>query len=547
MTQHLAESIPTSFWQDFSPIDELPILAESRQRIRRQMQSNRANYQDLAVYVEADPALCLHLLHETVRQNPDCTNQITGATGCLSLLGMKELVHLVKHLPTVEANSGDNQLRLYRRCLHTAQFAGELAAHWTSQKGSGSADYARWSAALANAPLWYWLLQTPLTANWLHHLSQGHDLIEASRKTFGVLKRREWEQLSRHLQLPAAAAELFRQDAWLSAQQWRLLRHHDPRDLEGQRELLHYGQRPEVSVLMANGLAWHWHMAPLGRRSQRWLELTAHWLGKHASMIWQDARQLQVRLSLQQKDGLGTGLQWLLSPEPTYHPYPAVKSDGEEVTPADSQTATLEPEPAPEVVPPSTQAAPTRSAAEPEEPHERSGNDQYLKKLLRQLQQQPDRFGDWHFLLRSTLKGVTQGLGVPHSCAALMNKERTVLKVKYTEGMAPSMVMNHLAIDLRRPSLFSKILEKKASLLLTPANRDKFLRGLPKQVTDILPDHLLLMAFDAGNDAIGIVMAFDDSGTLAISAEEYRLFKQLCQTTSNSLAALRQNTRQRRP
>ncbi|ASP38886.1 hypothetical protein CHH28_09410 [Bacterioplanes sanyensis] len=559
MTQQPPKPIPATHWQDLPAIADFPILAESRQRIRRQMQSSRATYQDLAVFVEADPALCLHLLNQTVEQNPDCEAQISGAASCLSLLGMQELVRLVKQLPVVSADSEEPHLQLYRRCLHTAQFAGELAAYWTSQKGSGGPDYARWCAMLANAQLWGWILSNPLSANWLHFLSSGNDLVTAARATFGQLKKREWEQRARQLHLPASAIELFQPDIWPTAHQWRLLRHHDPRDLDGQRTLLHHGQKPAFSCLMANGLAWHWHMAPEGKHSRRWLQLTAHWLGKHESMVWEDARQLQVRLSHQQRDGLSCGLQWLASPSPTQHLYPAVYPEQPTTAPEPIAEPHAPPPPPQKQQTPSDAATPepALAASQPKNVAEspsaaattgvvRATDDGYLKKLLRQLQQEPDRFGDWHFLLRSTLKGMTHGLGFPHACAALMNKQHTAMKVAYTDGMNPNMAMNRLTVDLRRANLFSKVMEKKASLLLTPANRGTFLKGLPDDVIDILPEHLLLMAIDAGHHAIGIIMAFDDSGTLAITADEYRQFKQLCQTTSKSLAALRENTRQRR-
>mgnify|MGYP000869491712 CR=1 FL=1 len=281
MTQQPPEPISEQQWQGLPNGGEFPILAESRRRIRQQMQSSRATYQDLAVVVEADPALCLHLLHTTVDQNAGCEQQIAGAASCLSLLGMQELVRMVKHLPIVSADDEDSHMRLYRRCLHTAHFAGELAAYWSSQKGSGSPEYVRWSAMLANAPLWAWLLHEPRSANWLYYLSQGQDLLQAVASTFKSTSKRQWDQLARQLHLPSAAHELYQQDIWPKPELWRLLRHHDPRDVDGQRALLHHGQKPAFSCLLANGLAWHWHIAPLSKRSQRWVILASHWLGKH--------------------------------------------------------------------------------------------------------------------------------------------------------------------------------------------------------------------------------------------------------------------------
>jgi len=531
MTQLSLATPSAAAWKDIKSFRDFPILAETRIRVRKQMQSNQVNFDALGKVIEQDPALCLHLLISAVEKNPDCREQISGASSCLSLLGMQELVRLIKQLPVVEASSDAlegqaRQQQLYRRALHCAGMAGELAAHWAQSKGSSSASYARWSTMFTSAPMWIWLLREDLAQNWLYCLSQGQDLINALNSAFGDSHLKDWQALAKKLCLPQMALDCYRPQNWLKTDQWQLLRRHDPRDLDNQRKLLHQMQEPHLIAIMANSLAWHWHISPLSSHSQRWLALVSHWLGKPQAMLMADLRQTQLRISRLHHDALSSGLALLVSPAITRFDYPKI------VPPAKPQKAPAE-DPAPVA-----KAVPNVPNPQPER-HPDSG---YLKKLMQQLQQEPDSFGDWHYLMRGVLKGICQGVGLSSACIALLNKEKTALKVFYVEGVHEQDLIRRLTIDLRKPNIFRKLLEKPASLLITTDNREKFMRGLADNVVQQLPQQLVTMSIDAGNKPIGIVFAYNDGGQEGLTPAEYMAFKNLCQTSSQSLAALRSKT-----
>ena len=442
----------------------------------------------------------------------------------------------MKHLPVVEANTTDASEILYRRALLTAHFAGNLAAWWAQIKGNPSVSYARWSSMLASAPLWAWLRQQPQSVNWFYRLSQGDDLQRATAKVFGK-DNKPWQLLARRLHLPHMAEEVFTNGHWPDAAQWQTLRRHDPRDLDNQRSLLHLCQQPAMLALMANQLAWHLHLAPESRLFQRWLTLVAHWLGKPSFMLMADLRELQLGTSRQQNSTHGTGLHLLLSPVATREPY-------DWIAPAEA-TQTIQSPARPkssgvDFVPMDTRPKPAAVVETT-----RHSDENYMGNLLKQLQQ-PDSFGDWHYLMQGMLKGVTEGIGMPSACIALLNKEKTALKVFYSEGLNEQAPMRRFLVDLRKPSLFTKLLEKPASLLLTPENRGRFLNGLPTTVTQLLPQQTMMMSIDAGAAPIGLVMGFAAEGQTPLSNSEYITFKNLCQMTSQGLTTLRTSSEARR-
>ncbi|MBE0482400.1 MAG: HDOD domain-containing protein [Bacterioplanes sp.] len=537
--------------------DDFPILVETRTRLKRQLQRKSVDFTDLAPIIEHDPALCWHLLQTAVKHHPGCEGQISGAAGCLSLVGMQELVHLVKHLPVVEGSTPDSMNEmddLYRRCLHTAYFAGELAAHWTGIKNNVSASYARWSTMLANSPLWLALKQQQPAANWLHYLSEGEDIQHALISALNVKSHANWRKTLAPLRLPKMAHDVFVESHWPNHHEWSLLRRHDPRDLAKARSLLHHCQQPNMTSLIANAVAWHCHINPEHRHSQRWLHIASHWLGRASWMVRQDIRHIQLKISHVTQDGWATGMNLLLAPTATHQQYPRMNTASETVTDIRSATPTRQTTEDHRVAASTKTAQAAMASAPANVPNvnaqprsvtssERQGDERYLRKLLQQLQQAPDSFGDLHFLMRGTLKGITQGIGLPHAVIAVYNKDKTQLKVIYREGVSDQDPIRGLSIDLSSTSLFSKLLERSAGVQLTPDNRTQLLRGLPNSVCQRIPQHTLLMSIDAGAKPIGIILAYGDANQMAIDSMEYTLFKRLCQTTSQSLAVLRDNTR----
>ena len=516
---YLSIKPPADLWKTVRATTVFPILEETRQRIRSKMQSQRVSFDELAPSIERDPAMCLNLLLLAARQRPESVAQISGAASCLSLLGMQDLVRLVKQLPVVESTTDDPQQIAYRRALLTAQFAGNLAASWAQIKGRPSVSYARWSTMLSQAPLWPWLLNWPAAANWMHLLTRHVDLKTAAERVFGKADK-QWALLFRELQLPVMAQDMYAVSHLPDAAQWQTLRRHDPRDLDNQRPLLHLCQDPAMICLMAGQMAWHLHIAPQHHRCSRWLMLVSHWLGRPPFQTGAQIRQIQVQTSQQQHSSQGTGLHLLLSPNPAYEPYPWIAPD----------TATADD--------PLSQPAARPQIADPQ----RHSDERYMKNLLAQLRERPDSFGDWHYLMRGMLRGMTEGIGMPSACVALLNKDKTLLKVVYAEGMSEQSPMRRFSIDLRQTSLFTRLLEKQASVLLTPDNRERFLSQLPADMAARLPQQTMMMSIDAGASPIGIAMAFAGEQQDALSNAEYITFKNLCMVSSQSLATLRTRT-----
>lgn len=170
----------------------------------------------------------------------------------------------------------------------------------------------------------------------------------------------------------------------------------------------------------------------------------------------------------------------------------------------------------------------------------RQVNQKLLKNLMTQLNEMPESFGDLHYLMRSVLKGVTEGIGLKHAYIMVQNKIGTAAKVYYQQGLAETDPLCHFSIELDSASIFKKMLEKPASLMITDQNREKMLRGITPAQLNVLPEQFMMMSLFSNKRPIGIVFA--DLGSAPynppMQPSEYMAFKTLCAAASQSLGKL---------
>lgn len=517
-------------WEEVMTFRDLPILAETRDSLKTALRDPQVSFETLAPIAERDPALCWHLLQSATTQNPGCQEQLTGASNCLSLLGMQELVRLVKHLPTIDKHSQNQNEQLYRQALYTAHMAGCLAAQWASVKGTPT-RLAHWSAMLAHSVLWPWLLVNDASANWLHCLSEGDDLMTAARKVFGDSSK-NWQRLVRRHHLPETVLHLFRAESLPDFSEWQQLRRCDPRDLIDGRRLVHQSQTPSMLTLAAAGTAWHLHINPEGKRSKRWLELSSHALGRQLPAILKDCRTVQLQEASLRESSTASGIGLLASPELEHMRYPEWSPTIEIPEPKNTNQATNT---SSSVTPLKLATVSTLAPAT-----EALTSASYLKKLMQQLDSEPSSFGDWHFLMQGALKGISKGINIHHACVILPDKQRQSLRAVYSEKPEGFDAMITMRIVLDSAPLFRQLMKKTAAVHITPENREQYLRGMPLALREVLPKELVLMSIHSGSTPIGIIIAAPKSSAAPLTTNQYKAFKQLCGVTSRGLMSLRQ-------
>jgi hypothetical protein len=487
------------------------------------MKKASLSFDGLAKIAEQDPAICLQMLLRIKQIKPASLEQINTATGCISLLGMEEVVKLVKQLPVLKHYPQKRSERNYMLMLNTAVLAGRIAAKWAQFKPGLNQHQAQWAAMLASAPLWPWQLQQVSAGQTcLNQMSQGKDLIPALEHSFGKLTKShlaQWRKLAHALSLPNLCQNLWQQQCWPKAKEWRVLRCQQLTSIDGHRALKHQCQQPELLIYLANALASQYCIGAYRHKTRRWISLSAHFLNKEPHNIEQELIALTIQLAKQ--DQILPAINSLLAP-----PHSAI-AEGP-VYYCEKTLAELKMER-------DTPKNKVKSALV-----ERKINQTVLKKLLRQLNEAPESFGDWHYLMRSVLLGITEGIGLKHAYIMVQNKLGNAAKVYYQQGLAETDPLCHFSIELDRASIFKKMLEKPASLMITDQNRDKMLRGISQSQQNVLPQQFMMMSLFSNSRPVGIIFA--DLGSTdsnpPMQPAEYAAFKTLCLAASKSLGKL---------
>ena len=523
-------------WSDVEDFRDFPILARTRKAFRNLLGKASLSFDGLANIAEQDPAVCLHMLLRIAKRSPKSLEQISSAAGCISLLGMEDVVLLVKQLPIVHEHSIRSSERNYVAMLHTAALAGRLAGHWAKLKPGMNQHQAHWAAMLASAPFWPWhLVQVEASQEVLHQLANNKEIVPAFQDCFSTLDRKHlkrWHNLAQKLALPNVCKSLWQESLWPIIQSWKILRQTNVLHIEGNKQLKHQCQQNEMLIYCANMLAMHYRIGAYRYKSQRWVKLTAHLLNLETDIVHRQV--IDQSLQLARQGMLLSSVNSLLAPIHSRAPYPpAIHCAHKVVSMAMERDAPI--------------AASVPVSVPKNNPVIRKIDQKKLNKLLHQLEQEAESFGDWHFLMRSVLKGITEAIGLKHAYVMIQNKQGTAAKVYYQQGLAETDPLCQFGITLDKASVFKKMLEKPASLMITDQNRSKMLRGISPAQQNVLPQQFMMMSLFSNERAIGIIFA--DLGDLEhnqpMQPSEYIAFKSLCMATNKSLSKLAMATKKK--
>jgi hypothetical protein len=510
-------------WKNILKFQQFPLLPNTRKAFQQLMRKTSLSFDGLAAIAEQDPAICMHMLLRIKQLHPASLEQINTAAGCISLLGMEEVVKLVKQLPVLHSAPQKRSERNYMALLNTAVLAGRIAAQWAKSKPGLNQHQAQWSAMLASAPLWPWQLQqVSASQQMFNHMSQGKDLIPALEAGFGTLSKSrlgQWKKLAQALALPNICQALWQQQDWPKAKEWQVLRTQKIINIEGFRTLKHQCQQPEMLIYMANALASQYQLGAYRFKTKRWLCLGANFLNSDVQQVHKDIVAMNLQLARQGQRLFAVSS--LLAPTNTSAPAGLVYL-------CEKKLAEFKME-----------RDPKKSASKAKFKERKIDHD-ILKRLMQQLSDSTEHFSDWHYLMRSVLKGITEGIGLKHAYIMVQNKTGSAAKVYYQQGLAETDPLCHFVIGLDKVSVFKKMLEKPASLMITNQNRDKMLRGVPAAQQDVLPQQFMMMSLFSNGRPVGIIFA--DLGSTHLSPpmqpDEYSAFKALCIAASRSLSKL---------
>ena len=166
---------------------------------------------------------------------------------------------------------------------------------------------------------------------------------------------------------------------------------------------------------------------------------------------------------------------------------------------------------------------------------------EFLRKLMLQLANAPESFGDWHYLMEGTIKGMTKGIGLTQAAILLPDRNRKSLRTVYFEpDEGPLKRLSDMMIPLSAAPLLAHLMNNANTIVLNPQRAEKLLKNTDEQIRRALPEHLFLTSLHAGQQPLGLVLGCSDTDK-EMDSRQIATCRQLCNLTNDALLAMRMN------
>lgn len=137
------------------------------------------------------------------------------------------------------------------------------------------------------------------------------------------------------------------------------------------------------------------------------------------------------------------------------------------------------------------------------------------------------------------LRGMHEGIGLNRIVFMLLTRDHAHLKTKNVHGAPPGSPLQQLEVDLRTPSLFSRLLEKMQGVWFSAANAKTLTPLIPPEVRQVIGEgEFFAMSLFVHGKPVGMFYADRKHGGCSLDEHSYLEFKKLCVRAADGLAHL---------
>jgi len=159
-------------------------------------------------------------------------------------------------------------------------------------------------------------------------------------------------------------------------------------------------------------------------------------------------------------------------------------------------------------------------------------------QTLHDLQQGTGKM-DLSELMRKTLHGMHDGIGLNRVVYCMLTPKHEKLISRFMVGADNDPVFSQFEINLEKPHLFTRLLNKQVSLWINDDNREKFWPLMPDEVkTLIKTNSFFAMSIHVRGKPAGLFYADRRSLDCELDEHAYKQFRQMCQFAAKGLANL---------
>jgi len=152
-----------------------------------------------------------------------------------------------------------------------------------------------------------------------------------------------------------------------------------------------------------------------------------------------------------------------------------------------------------------------------------------LEETIRWLEEIDEDSPNLPAIMRRAAEGIHQGIGLSRVVFAACTPDRKSLRARVVRGSEESAEFEQLRLDLHPPHLFTKLMEKPASIWVNASNRDKFGELLPSELLSMLnTDSFFARSMFLQDRPLGMFYCDCYRNTACLNEQRYKDFQHLC-------------------
>jgi hypothetical protein len=503
-----SELAPRSLTDWLQVLEPKPLPVDDRVRnTALQLLEQGGTATALAPVLLRDPALVVLLFREANQALARYDREAHTLEHAISLLGVGRVQNLLEQAPTLAPDHP--QAEAYRLKLLRSRHAAAQAQLWAEGTGLWPGEEVFWATLLAAAPMWLLWLEAGALLHKIDLFRAKHGAVGKKQvhELFGCDSYEVAAALAVCWRLPTLSQLGWQRAAIGSQRQWIALEHSahlDESPTVPDRALTELCHHPALIVALANALAaeadWDWY----SRRSQRLLRIAATACRRPLATIISYCHQSAAAISHDYGDcaGQSPGAKLLCHWQQAH--------------------CWFKPLPAPQAEPVATP----------------NSADRILAAAVQKLRN-PAAVGGVREALTLGLQALHAGIGFARAAILFVKPSSQELQTVLSAGTEQHPALRQFRGAAQNNPLLTQLLSKPVCLLVDRGNRDKYLYHLPESFRAAIDcDNFVLMAVFAGTRPVALIYADIAPRSLDSGTRQHTLFKQLCQTLSQTLTQL---------
>ncbi|WP_417225052.1 HDOD domain-containing protein [Amphritea sp.] len=558
-------------WYRFLIDQQPPVRASIVKRFQRMLRDKNCSVILLSRFIKTDPLLCFYVALTAGKLHGEKKSEITSIDHAIGSLGIQKLEKLINSLPTTRLNPSSTAQKMYFRSVANSHHAAIQAQQWLIQcRGGMFAEESYQAALFYNIGHWLLWYFAPVHMSKIQILVRekqvSPELAEARilGSTIDAISKR----LLTHWPVSPLARITLETSSPLNKQMVLQLHQRalgDPR-LQGDqlRQLNHLTQQKFFPVKLSNWLTFSSNFSWASEATLQLMDIINDYLRAeldHTSAFLHKNCAMAARL-YHVPGTLSPAAEMLMLESDLAPAYRLTPTDVKlfdlpplkpGLLPKQEKTAakySAESLTISSVRSPEEQQTPPASIKKAElgqntdskpifKANEALQNQDLYQTYLKKFNDLGSAYSHGPQILTDLIKGLVSGVGMQRVALNILPPNSDTLKVIKATGFEDGHPMPHSSHQLTPNSLFYRLSQKPACLMITQENRQRVAAALPDTFKrSVSEQNYLFMSLVAANKSVIIIYADREGQPNGVEPVHHQKFKELCLAAGRCLDQL---------